>query len=271
MSDELPAPTKTAAPVSQQVTKTRWPHNVTTLGVDVGGSGVKASVLDAKGNMITERVRVDTPYPCTPTTLVNTISELVKPLPATQRISVGFPGLVRDGVVVQVPALSRLEYGGENDPTMAARWHGFDLADALAQAFTVPIKVVNDADMQGCAVATGDGYEFVMTLGTGVGCAQFFQGKLLPHIELSHGPFKKGMTTDYALGNVNRKAIGNKKWRKWVNEAIHWFDEMLFFDKILIGGGNAKKLRLADLPPKAQVVPNTAGIIGGVRVWDLAD
>ena len=255
----------------QKVSKTRWPANVTTLGVDVGGSGVKASVLNAAGEMITERVRVDTPYPCPPTRLVATIHDLVQQLPQAQRVSVGFPGLVRDGVVKQVPSLSRLEYGGENDPTMAARWHGFDLADALAQDFSVPVKVVNDADMQGCAVATGEGFEFVMTLGTGVGCAVFFEGKILPHMELSHGPFKKGMTTDIALGNVNRKAIGNKKWRKWVLEAVHWFDEMLFFDSILIGGGNAKKLKPDDLPAKATVVPNTAGITGGVRVWDLAD
>lgn len=259
------------AEVEQKISKTRWPRNVTTLGVDVGGSGVKASVLNTTGDMITERVRVDTPYPCTPQTLVRTIHDLVRPLPKTQRISVGFPGLVRDGVVIQVPSLSRLEYGGRRDPTMAARWHGFDLGDALAQEFGVPVKVVNDADMQGCAVASGQGFEFVMTLGTGVGCALFSHGKLLPHLELSHGPFKKGMTTDYALGNVSRKKVGKKRWRRWVNEAIRNFDEMLFYDRILIGGGNAKKLVLEDLPPKASVVPNTAGITGGVRVWDLAD
>lgn len=255
----------------QRIGKTRWPRNVTTLGIDVGGSGIKASVLNTNGEMITERVRVETPYPCNPQTLIRTIHDLIEPLPKTQRISVGFPGLVRDGVVIQVPSLSRLEYGGPRDPTMAARWHGFDLGDALAQDSDVPVKVVNDADMQGCAVASGNGFEFVMTLGTGVGCALFNQGKLLPHLELSHGPFKKGMTTDYALGNVSRKSIGKKKWRRWVNEAIQNFDEMLFFDSILIGGGNAKKLVLADLPPNATVVPNTAGITGGVRVWDLAD
>lgn len=260
-----------AVHTKQAVTKTRWPSNVTTLGIDVGGSGVKASVLDAHGVMITDRVRVDTPYPCPPTKLVSTIHGLVRELPKAHRVSVGFPGLVRDGVVKQVPSLSRLEYGGENDPTMASRWHGFDLADALAHDFTVPVRVVNDADMQGCAVAKGEGFEFVMTLGTGVGCAVFFDGKILPHMELSHGPFKKGMTTDVALGNVNRKAIGNKKWRRWVSEAIHWFDEMLFFDNIMIGGGNAKKLRADDLPANATIVPNTAGITGGVRVWDLAD
>lgn len=259
------------ADVLQEIGKTRWPHNVTTLGVDVGGSGVKASVLNANGEMITERLRVETPYPCPPPTLIGTIRDLIQPLPKTNRISVGFPGLVREGVVIQVPALSRLEYGGTIDPTMAARWHGFDIGDALAQEFEAPVKVANDADMQGCAVVTGQGFEFVMTLGTGVGCAVFNEGKLLPHMELSHSPFRDGMTFEKALGNVNRKKLGKHEWRRWVNEALFWFDEVLFFDSVMIGGGNAKKLVLADLPPKATVVPNSAGITGGVRIWDLTD
>lgn len=258
-----------AKKMEQKIVSATWPKNVTTLGIDVGGSGVKGSVLDAEGQMITERVRLDTPYPCPPQLLVSTIDEVASQLPKANRVSVGFPGLVRDGKVVHVPSLSRLEYGGEEDPAMAARWHGFDLAGALSENFGLPTKVVNDADMQGCAVAQGNGFEFVMTLGTGVGTAMFNDGKLLEHLELSHGPFKKS-TFDLVLGNAGRKSIGKKKWNKLVLEAIHWFDEMLFFDTIYIGGGNAKHLAADTLPPKAQIVPNSAGITGGVRVWDLA-
>lgn len=259
----------TAKKVQEKVASAAWPKNVTTLGIDIGGSGVKASVLDKDGQMITERVRQDTPYPCPPKTLLATIDEVVTNLPKTNRVSVGFPGLVRNGVVVHVPSLSRLEYGGEEDPAMAAAWHGFDLAGELSEMFSLPTKVVNDADMQGCAVAQGDGFEFVMTLGTGVGTAMFNDGKLLDHLELSHGPFKKS-TFDLTLGNAGRKSLGKKKWAKYVLEAINWFDEMLFFDTIYVGGGNAKHLDAATLPPKAVVVPNSAGITGGVRVWDLA-
>ncbi len=258
-----------AKKMEQKVVSATWPKNVTTLGIDVGGSGVKGSVLDAEGQMITERVRLDTPYPCPPSLLVSTIDEVASQLPKANRVSVGFPGLVRDGKVVHVPSLSRLEYGGAEDPAMAARWHGFDLAGALSENFGLPTKVVNDADMQGCAVAQGNGFEFVMTLGTGVGTALFNDGKLLEHLELSHGPFKKS-TFDLVLGNAGRKSIGKKKWNKLVLEAIHWFDEMLFFDTIYIGGGNAKHLNADQLPPKAEIVPNSAGITGGVRVWDLA-
>lgn len=250
-------------------TDTVWPPDVLTLSIDVGGSGLKASVVSAQGVMVTDRVRVDTPYPCPPDTLVSSLSDLVSDLLAVHRVSVGFPGLVRHGHVIEVPSLSRNEYGGARDPELAAAWHGFDLGHALAQAFQLPTKVVNDADMQGAAVARGQGLEFVITLGTGVGTALFSEGTLLPHLELSHGPFRDDQTFDILLGNANRKHLGNEKWIKRVRQAIQAFDDMLFFDHVFVGGGNAKYLTPGDVGPKGEIVPNTSGLLGGVRVWDL--
>ena len=250
-------------------TDTTWPTEVRTLSVDIGGSGLKASVLDAAGQMSTERVRVDTPYPCPPVRLVEALAELVAPLGGAHRASVGFPGLVRHGRVIEVPSLSRTAYDGERDPLLAQAWYEFDLAGSLAQAFGIPTKVVNDADMQGCAVVSGVGLEFVMTLGTGVGTALFDNGVLLPHLELSHGPFKRGMTVDEAVGNVQRKAIGKERWIRRVHRTIEIFHEMLWFDRLYVGGGNAKHLSIADVGPKGQIVPNSAGILGGVRIWSL--
>jgi len=250
-------------------THTIWPADVKTLSIDIGGTGLKASVLDAHGSMTTDRVRIPTPYPCPPATLVSSLASLVSSLGAYNRVSVGFPGLVRQGKVIEIPSLSRAEYGGPQDPALAAQWHGFDLATALAQSFGVPVKVANDADVQGCAVVKGDGFEFVMTLGTGCGTALFSDGMLLPHMELSHAPFRQGETFDIQLGNAARKEIGNKKWRKRVTKAIHTFDEFLFFDRIYVGGGNAKHCRVEDLGTKATIVPNTAGILGGIRIWDM--
>ena len=247
----------------------QWPTDVRTLAVDIGGSGFKASVLDPAGAMLTDRVRVDTPYPCTPERFVQTVAELVAPLGPVQRASVGFPGLVRHGHVLEVPSLSRREYGGEQDPGLAATWGGYDLGSALTAAFGVPTKVVNDADMQGCAVVEGTGMEFVMTLGTGVGTALFSDGELLPHLELSHGHFKDGESIDIALGNAARKQIGNERWVKRVRKAIFWFHEMLWFDRLYVGGGNAKHLSAADVGDKGVLIPNTAGITGGVRIWQL--
>lgn len=250
-------------------TDTVWPTDVLTLSIDIGGSGFKASIVNVQGVMTTERVRVDTPYPCPPDRLVETVTELVRPLLNVHRVSVGFPGLVRHGHVIEVPSLSRAEYGGPRDRELAEAWHGFDLAHALAQSFQLPTKVVNDADMQGCAVVSGTGLEFVMTLGTGVGTALFNDGALLPHLELSHGPFREGMTFDIALGNAQRKEVGNERWAKRVRKAVAAFDDMLFFDRIFVGGGNAKHLSPADIGAKGAIVPNTSGILGGVRVWDL--
>ena len=250
-------------------TDTVWPPEVLTLSIDVGGSGLKASIVNAQGVMTTDRVRIDTPYPCSPEQLVASLTELVSAMMDVHRVSVGFPGLVRHGHVLEVPSLSRLEYGGDLDPEMASAWHGFDLAHALAQAFQLPTKVVNDADMQGCAVVSGQGTEFVMTLGTGVGTALFNDGILLPHMDLSHGPYKDGLSFDIALGNSQRKEIGKERWLKRVRRAVQNFDDMLYFDRIYVGGGNAKFVAQADIGPKGEIVPNTSGILGGVRVWNL--
>ena len=84
-----------------------------------------------------------------------------------------------------------------------------------------------------------------------------------------HGPFRDGLSFDIALGNAQRKEIGNERWAKRVRKAIHDFDDMLFFDHIYVGGGNAKHLSAADVGPKGEIVPNTSGILGGVRVWSL--
>ena len=246
----------------------KWPDDVHTLAIDIGGTGFKAGILDPLGTMITERVRVETPYPCTPPTLITTLLALVKPLGNYQRVSVGFPGLVRQGKVVNIPSLSRREYGGLPDPDLVEDWEGFDLAGALAAAFDVPVKVANDADVQGCAVVAGEGFELVMTLGTGVGTALFSAGVLLPHLELGHAPFRKGETVEEQLGNGAREAVGNERWSKRVLKAIDAYDRYLFFDHLYIGGGNAKHLKVA-LPHKATVVPNTAGIIGGLKIWSM--
>lgn len=245
--------------------------DLATMSVDIGGSGFKACLLDAAGQMLGDRVRVDTPYPCPPERFVEVVASLTGPLRPAERASVGFPGLVRGGRVLHVPSLSRRVYGGPPDPGLTAAWTGFDLQSELSARFAMPTKVVNDADMQGCAVVSGVGLEFVMTLGTGVGTALFHDGRLLPHLELSHGPFNADLTVDIALGNAARKTIGHHRWVKRVRKAISLFDDMLWFDHIYVGGGNAKHLGPADAGSKGTIVSNAAGLVGGVRVWDMPE
>lgn len=247
-----------------------WPANVKTLSVDVGGTHLKASVLDRRGKMLVDRVRLDTPYPCPPEVLVDSLRRLARDLPPYHRASVGFPGLIRKGVVREVPALSRRKPGGRRDAKLAARWQGFRLRAALEKAFGVPTLVANDADVQGSAVVRGRGFELVVTLGTGVGSALFEDGVLLPHLELSHAHYRRGVSIDTALGAAERKRIGNRRWNRRVAEAFRWLEQVVLFDRMYVGGGNAKHLAL-DLGARAEIVSNVAGITGGIRLWDSYD
>ncbi|MDN5930304.1 MAG: ROK family protein, partial [Pseudonocardia sp.] len=211
--------------------------------------------------------RRDTPYPCPPATLVSELVALAAQLPRFDRASVGFPGAIRRGRVIEVPSLSRASHDGPADPALAAQWAGFELAHHLQEAFGVPVRAGNDADLQGCAAVSGHGFELVLTLGTGVGTALFDEGRLLPHMELSHGPFRKGRTYDEVLGDAGRRSAGTTRWRRHVRAAIAAFDAMLLFDHCHIGGGNAKRLHPADLGPTTALVPNIAGILGGIALW----
>lgn len=239
-----------------------------TLAIDIGGSGLKATVLDPAGEMTSERVRRETPYPCTPPVLLDELAALAATQPAHDRVSVGFPGAIRRGRVREVPAFSRRGPGQDPDPELVAQWHGFELEAALRARFAAPVRVANDADVQGSAVVSGQGLELVITLGTGVGCAIFFDGVLLPHMELSHGRFGEGLSIEVACGDNQREEVGKHEWRKRVLDALEAFEAMVLPDHVYIGGGNAKKLDADTLGPNRTLVPNISGLLGGIALWD---
>jgi polyphosphate glucokinase len=238
-----------------------------TLAIDIGGSGLKAIVLSPTGDAESERTRRETPYPCTPPVLLNELTALVATQPDHDRVSVGFPGAIRSGRVREVPAFSRRGPGQPPDPELVAQWTGFELETALAERFGKPTRVANDADVQGCAVISGRGMELVITLGTGIGCAVFFDGVLLPHMELSHGTFG-GTSIEVACGDNERQKIGKEKWRKRVLEALDAFEAMVLPDHLYIGGGNAKKLDPDTIGPNRTIVPNISGLLGGIALWE---
>jgi polyphosphate glucokinase len=225
-----------------------------TLAIDVGGSGLKASVIDEAGRLLTDRVRVDTPVGSPPKEIVEALARLVAPLGAFDRVSVGFPGVVRDGRVLTAPNLGN------------KGWKGFDLAGALGRALGKPVRVANDADVQGLAVIEGKGVEIVITLGTGFGTGLYLDGRLAPHLELSHHRFRKGETYDEHLGNAARKRVGRKKWNRRVQKAIRNLRSLTNFDRLYVGGGNAKKIDF-ELDPDVRIVSNDAGIKGGIVLW----
>lgn len=246
----------------------RSPAGATTLGIDVGGTGLKASVLDQTGEMEATRVRVPTTYPLSPRALVKTLVDLVEPLPSYDRISVGFPGVVRGGRVLSAPHFVTVGGPGTKvDEQLVRAWSGFDLAGALEGALDRPTRVANDADLQGAAVIQGKGLELVVTLGTGVGTGLFWNGHEAPHLEIAHHPFRHGETYNDQLGEAARKRVGTKRWRKRVNRAIDTLHELLNYDHLYIGGGNSSRLA-GHVAEGITLVDNDAGILGGLKLWE---
>jgi polyphosphate glucokinase len=242
--------------------------SVDTLAIDIGGTGLKASVLDESGHMEHDRVRIDTPYPLPPEKLVMVLTDLIKPLPRFDRVSVGFPGMVREGHILSAPHFVSLSGpGGKPKPQLVDAWHRFNLQAAMSQATGKPTKVANDADVQGAAVITGKGFEAVVTLGTGVGTAFFDHGMLLPHFEFAHHPLRKDLTYNEVIGEDARKRSGHKKWERRVVEMLETLRALTFFDHCFLGGGNAVRVSV-ELPHDVTVVENAAGILGGIKLWE---
>ncbi len=243
----------------------------TTLAIDIGGTGLKASVLDTAGKLMAKRVRTKTTYPCPPDALVDALEALVARLRGYDRVSAGFPGVVRKGIVLTAPHfITRSGPGSAVDKKLLAAWTGFDLAGALQARLGHPVRVANDADIQGLDVVSGSGVEFVVTLGTGVGTALLVDGKLAPHLELAQHPFRKGETYDEQLGNEALQTIGTRKWRKRAHKAFANFHELINYDRLYVGGGNASELK-GHVDSSVTIVGNIAGILGGIKLWDLAD
>jgi polyphosphate glucokinase len=226
-----------------------------TLAIDIGGTGIKAALLDEDGRMIGDRQRVTTPSkPVSPRALLAAIDAAVTPLGPFARVSVGFPGYVRGGRVLTAPNLGNEALAG------------FDLQQALSDHLGKPVRVLNDADVQGFGAVKGSGIEMVLTLGTGAGTAIFRDGELMPHLELAHHPVSGDKTYDEYIGNAARKKKGNKAWSKRVAKVIGILREVVRFDHLYIGGGNAKALTFA-LPADVTAVSNADGLTGGIRLW----
>jgi len=226
-----------------------------TLAIDIGGTGLKASVLDEAGKMETKRARVPTPSPCSPEILLVALEKLVEPLPAYDRISIGFPGVVRDGGIITAPHFAD------------KAWLGYPLETAIASRLGKPARLLNDAEVQGLGIIIGQGLEVVLTLGTGLGSAVFNNGGLTPHLELAHHPIRKDMTYNDYVGNAARRALSSRKWNKRVLKTIGIVYDLLHYDILYLGGGNATNI-VVPLPANVRIASNDAGLTGGIRLWD---
>jgi len=228
-----------------------------TLCIDIGGTGLKALVLDVSATPLTERVRVETPRPATPPRVLKALWAIVEPLGAFERVSVGFPGVVVEGVTRTAPNL-----GGD--------WVGFPLARNLEDLLRRPTRVLNDAGVQGYGVVEGKGVELLLTLGTGMGCALFNEGVYVPNIELAHHPFRKKKTYEDYLGARALAKVGKRRWNRRVARVVAQVLPLFNPRRLYLGGGNAKHVDI-DLPSEVHLVANVAGLLGGIALWRDAD
>jgi polyphosphate glucokinase len=241
----------TAVTPSTQAPRTA--SGIRTLAIDIGGTGVKALILDSAGTALTEKARLETPRPATPEAVLGAVWQLLETLGEFDRVSVGFPGVVVSGVTMTAPNL------GEE-------WHGFDLAHAIAERTRKPVRVLNDAGVQGYGVIEGKGVEMILTLGTGLGCAIYNDGEYVPNLELAHHPFGNGKTYEEYVGVKALEKVGKKKWNKRVQKVIEQVMPIWNPRHLYLGGGNAKKVKI-ELPENVTITQNVAGLLGGIALW----
>jgi len=227
-----------------------------TLAIDIGGTGIKGLVLDAKGVPVSERVRIETPRPATPTAVLHVISSLIAQQPKFDRVSVGFPGVIRDGVV-------------KTAHNLHPSWAGVDIDKALTELSRRPTRALNDAAIQGFGAMRGRGVELTITLGTGVGSAVFVDGHVIP-LEFGHHPFRNGETYEEQLADSVLKRIGKKTWKKRLCKAIAIWEATFNPRVIHLGGGNARLLLKKELPDNVHIVSNDAGMLGGIALWRVS-
>lgn len=229
-------------------------HGARTLAVDIGGTWIKALVLDARGRPMGAEGRTPTPRPATPAAVLRALRGLTGEMPPYDRASVGFPGVVEGGVA-------------RTAANLHPRWIGVPLVSAMRGVLRAPTKVANDADIQGLGIVEGRGVELVLTLGTGVGSALFLDGRLVPNLELGHHPFERGRTYEERLSDRVLHRIGVRRWKSRLLRAVETLRRAFNPRLTYLGGGNARFLQKG-LPSGVVPADNVAGLLGGIRLWE---
>lgn len=228
------------------------------LTFDIGGTNIKATVLNTQGDFMQDFKKINTPQPATPERLLDAMCLLVSEFKDYDRIAIGFPGYVKKGIVFTAPNLG------------TEAWKNVNLNNLVSERLKRPVRIVNDADLQGLAVVSGVGLEMVITLGTGFGTAFLLDGNLLPHVELAHHAITKKHTYDSYVGNKTLDKIGKKKWNRRMRRILLMLKTVFNYDRLYISGGNAGKLNF-ELSKNIEIIHNKDGIKGGAKVWQLDD
>ncbi|MFD2585989.1 polyphosphate--glucose phosphotransferase [Croceitalea marina] len=241
------------------------------LGIDVGGSGMKAALVNTEtGEMLTKRHRIPTPKSRTPEAMADVIAQLVKHFDYSGPVGCGFPTVIKKGIC---------KSAGNLDPS----WLGVDVDKLFEEATGQQFSVINDADAAGYAVINHDvgkgleGLVLIVTIGTGLGSGAFFNGELLPNFELGQIPYKnfKKIETWAAGSAMEREGLTYKKWAKRFNKFLNIVDLIVSPDYIILGGGASKdwveykEYITIDTPIRPAQLKNHAGIIGAAMAGSI--
>jgi len=234
-----------------------------TLGIDIGGSGIKGAPVDVKkGVLVAERYRIPTPQPSAPDAVGDAVAKIVKHFRWKGVIGCTFPAVIKEGVVYTAANVDK-------------SWIGVNGGKLLKKKTGCPVLLINDADAAGIAemkFGAGKGrmgVVFILTFGTGIGSAVFVNGSLLPNTELGHIEMN-GAEAEHQASDLIRKKE-KLDWNEWaarVNDYLALLESLFSPDLFILGGGVSKKHTkyLSLLSTQAQVVPaqllNNAGIVG---------
>jgi len=237
--------------------KTKVPQG-DILSIDIGGTNIKSCLLSPKGKLLTDFKKTPTPKNSTPEEVLKAIKKLCADFKAFEKVSIGFPGYVKMGIVQTAPNLA------EN------KWLNVNLAQQVSNLFGKPVRLINDADQQGLGIVSGKGFEIVFTLGTGFGTSLLFDGELLPHLELAHLPINKTDDYDDFIGDRGFHKVGKKEWNKRLQYIIEIYKTVFNYDKLYIGGGNSNEINFT-LDKNIKLVSNKDGIKGGAKLWQAKE
>ncbi len=234
------------------------------LGVDIGGTGIKAAPIDIeRGVLVGDRLQRKTPRPATPQAVASVVSDMIKDVDIAGPVGFGYPGVVRRGVTVTAANL---------DPA----WVGIDAAALFSHDLEGrPVTVINDADAAGLAeIRFGagigrPGVVVMVTLGTGIGTAVFNDSVLVPNTEYGH--LVMNGTEAEQLASTRAKEQADLNWKQWTRHLLAFLKELerlIWPDLFIIGGGISAEFRSfceslrTSAPVVAATLGNDAGIVG---------
>ncbi len=234
------------------------------LGIDIGGTGIKAGVVDLKkGELVGDRLRLETPHPAKPKAVLKVIEDIIKHFKWKGPIGCGYPGVIQNQCTMTAANLDKT-------------WIGLPLGAEIKKLTQKPVWILNDADAAGIAeLHYGSGIDahgvtMMITIGTGIGTALFVDKILLPNTELGHTYLKEGKEAEAIASAAARKtlALGWKRWAKNFQKVLEEMEKLFSPDLFILGGGLVKKkdrfIEYIELktPYKIAKLENEAGIVG---------